>query len=62
MAFVTDSNRHQPLWKPPPTACLTASVAASEAPSLLMRPCPITPVGTKICTGPCVRHVQGPYA
>ena len=30
-AFVTDSNR-------PPTACLTASGAASEAPSLLMHP------------------------
>ena len=36
MAFVTDSNRPQPLWQPPPTACLTASGAASEAPSLLM--------------------------
>ena len=35
-AFVTDSNRPQPLWQPPPTACLTASGAASEAPSLLM--------------------------
>ena len=35
MAFVTDSNRPQPLWQPPPTACLTAAVAASEVPSLL---------------------------
>ena len=35
-AFVTDSNRPQPLWQPPPTACLTASGAASEAPSLLI--------------------------
>ena len=25
MAFVTDSNRLQPLWQPPPTACLTAA-------------------------------------
>ena len=38
MAFVTDSNRPQPLWQPPPTACPTASGAASEAPSLLMHP------------------------
>ena len=38
MAFITDSNRPQPLWQPPPTACLTASGAASEAPSLLMHP------------------------
>ena len=38
MAFVTDSNRPQPLWQPPPTACLTASGAASEVPSLLMHP------------------------
>ena len=28
--FVTDSNRLQPLWQPPPTACLTASGGASE--------------------------------
>ena len=40
MAFVTDSNRPQPLWQPPPTACLTAAGAVSEAPSLLMHPCP----------------------
>ena len=39
MAFVTDNNRPQPLWQPPPTACLTASGAASEVPSLLMHPC-----------------------
>ena len=31
--------RPQPLWQPPPTACLTASGAASEAPPLLMHPC-----------------------
>ena len=37
-AFVTDSNRPQPLWQPPPTACLTASRAASEVPSLLLHP------------------------
>ena len=37
--FVTDSNRPRPLWQPPPTAHLTASGAASEAPSLLMHPC-----------------------
>ena len=40
MAFVTDSNRPQLLWQPPPTACLTASGAASEVPSLPMHPCP----------------------
>ena len=38
MAFVTDSNRPQPLWQPPPTACLTAAGAASEGPSLLTHP------------------------
>ena len=38
MAFVTDSNRPQPLWQPPPTACLTASGAASEVASLLLHP------------------------
>ena len=31
-------NRPQPLRQPPPTACLTASGAASEVPSLLMHP------------------------
>ena len=34
MAFVTDSNRSQPLRQPPPTACLTSSRAASKAPSV----------------------------
>ena len=43
MAFVTYSNRPQPLWRPPPTACLSTSGAASEAPSLLMHPCPPPP-------------------
>ena len=38
MAFVTDSNRPQRLWQPPPTAWLTASGAASEVPSLLRHP------------------------
>ena len=38
MAFVTDSNRPQPLWQPPPTACLTTFGTASEVPSLLMHP------------------------
>ena len=38
MVFVTDSNRPQPLRQPPPIACLTASGAASEVPSLLMHP------------------------
>ena len=38
MAFVTDSNRPQPLGQPPPTAGLTASGTASEVPSLLMHP------------------------
>ena len=35
-SVVTDSNRPQPLWQPSPTACLTTS----EAPALLMHPCP----------------------
>ena len=38
VAFVTDGNCPQPLWQPPPTACPTATGAASEAPSLLMHP------------------------
>ena len=38
MAFVTDNNRPQPLWQPPPTACLTLSGAASEVPALIMHP------------------------
>ena len=38
MAFVTDSNRPQPLWQPPPTAYRTASGAVSEVPSLLIHP------------------------
>ena len=40
MVFVTDSNRPQPLWQPPPTACPTAAGATSEVPSLLMHPWP----------------------
>ena len=43
MAFITDSDRPQPIWQPPPTARLTASGAASEVPSLLMHPCPPPP-------------------
>ena len=39
MAFLTNSNRPQPLWQPLPTAGLTASGAASEVPCLLMHPC-----------------------
>ena len=46
MAFVTDSNRPQPVWQPPPNARLTASGAASDVPSLLMRP-PPTPTRAK---------------
>ena len=38
MAFVTDSNRPQLLWQPPPTDCLTTSGAASAVSSLLMHP------------------------
>ena len=38
MALVTDSNRPQPLCQPPPTACPTASGAASEAPFVLVHP------------------------
>ena len=37
-AFITDSNCPQPLRQHPPTACLTASGATSEVPSLLMHP------------------------
>ena len=40
MAFVTASNRPQPLRKPPPTACLPASGAASDVPSLQRHPWP----------------------
>ena len=40
MAFVTDSNRPQPLWQPPSIACLTASGAASDVPSFVVHPCP----------------------
>ena len=40
LAFVTGSNRPQPRWQHPPTAYVTASGAASEAPSLLMHPWP----------------------
>ena len=38
IAVVPGSNRPQPLWQPPPTACLTASGAASEVPALPMHP------------------------
>ena len=38
MAFVTDSNRPELLWQPPPTAWLTAAGNASEVPCLLMHP------------------------
>ena len=38
MAFVTNSNRPQSLWQPPPTAYLTASGAVSEVPSRLTHP------------------------
>ena len=48
MAFVTDSNRPQPLWQPPPTASLTASGATSEVPSLYCIP-----------GGGRTRHVNG---
>ena len=34
--FLTDDNHPQPLWQPPPTACLPAPGAASEVLSLLM--------------------------
>ena len=40
MAFVTDSNRPQSLWQPPPTACLSASGTAFDVPSFLMHPFP----------------------
>ena len=40
---VTDSNRPQPLRQPPPTACLTASGAASAVPSLPLLRQPSSP-------------------
>ena len=46
-AFVTDSNRSQPLWRPPATACPTDAGAASEAPSLLPHPCPPNPLSVR---------------
>ena len=56
MAFVTDSHRPQPLWQPPPTACLTAFEAASEVPSLRMHPwCESAP----LLTGIRPNHVEG---
>ena len=39
-AGLTDSNRPQPLWQPPPTAWPTAAGAASEVPSLRMHSYP----------------------
>ena len=56
MAFVTDSNRPQPLRQPPPTAYLTASEAASEVPSLRMHPCPAPPVAPWFCCPPSHVH------
>ena len=63
MAFVTDSNRPQPLRQPPPTACLTASGAASEVPSLPMHHCPAAfrmrpPKGTPLL--PRLRQANAP--
>ena len=62
MAFVTDSNRPQPLWQPPPTACPTASGAASEAPSLLTHSCPspIHPPQLYVCPAPVLRAQVAP--
>ena len=50
---LTASARPQPLWHPPPTACLTASGAASEVSSPLMHPCPPlqTPPNTSLDRG-----------
>ena len=63
MAFVTDNNRAQPLWKPPPTAYLTAPGAAAEVPSLLKHPSARPPIHTfaSIQTPPdAVRCAHGP--
>ena len=66
MAFVTDSNRLQPLWQPPPTACLTASGATSEAPSLLVHRWGGPPVPRAACLSlqlhVLVRHAVLPDA
>ena len=57
MAFVTDSNRPQPLWQPPAIACLTASGAASKVPSLLMHPWPQPLMGEPAqCSPPSARR------
>ena len=39
MALVTDSKGPQPLWQPPPTACLTTSGAPFEVSSITMHTC-----------------------
>ena len=54
VAFVTDSNRPQPLRQPPPTACLAAPGAASEVPSLLLHPWSWSPRPPKLPQVPMV--------
>ena len=53
MTFVSDSNHLQPLRKPPPTACLTASGAASEVRSLTTLPHELEPEAWWVC-GACL--------
>ena len=59
MAFVTDSNRPQPLRQPPR---LTASGTAFEAPPLPMHPCPPPPPRSRaIFFSPSVLTAVGPW-
>ena len=62
MACVTDSNRPQPLWPPPPTACLTASGAASEVLCPLLHPCPHLPPASPQPGPPARVQPPGPAA
>ena len=61
---ITDSSRHQPLWRPPPTACLPASETPSVAVLLLMHLhpclCPLLSQSTKETaeTRPPMSHSQ----
>ena len=55
-AFITDGNRPQPPRQPPPTACLTASGAASEAPFPFNASLPPSPAPTAPSTVCALAH------